>query len=46
MKAEIKQIWDGDTYIYLLYIDGEHVLSAYRYSECKEEAERIGAKLI
>ena len=45
-KAKITINWDGDTYYYGLYIDGEHRLNAYTREECEQEAHRIGAELV
>ena len=41
-RWEIKCLWVGDCYCWLLYVDGEHVLSAYRPEECHEELRRRG----
>lgn len=44
-EARITTIWDGDTYIYLMHINGEHVFSAYSYKECVDEAMRKNARI-
>ena len=44
-KDYIKQIWDGDSFVYLLFVGGEHVLSAYTSAECLKEAEKLGVTI-
>jgi len=38
--VEIKTLWDGDTYVYLVYVDGEHRGSHWTYEDAKAEAKR------
>lgn len=44
-NAEITLLWDGDTYIYTLVIDGKKVASAYNREELLEDVEKAGAEL-
>lgn len=43
--AKVTMNWDGDTYYYTLYIDGEPKLNAYNRSECVEAAKAAGFEI-
>lgn len=39
-KVEIKSMWDGDTTMYLVYVNGEHKGSHWEYEDAEQEANK------
>lgn len=38
MEATIEKIWDGECYIYIVYLDGKHIATSYDYESAKKLA--------
>ena len=42
--VEIRSLWDGDTFIFLVYVDGEHRGSHWTYEDARDEAITYGTQ--